>query len=137
LENDDEECFKWCITRALNPVERHSGRITKALREQAEKLNWSGIEFPVAADANIINKFERNNAISVTVFGYEKVIFPIYLFKLQDDIKPVVDLLLIANYINKKHYCWIKNFNRLMAARTEKSCNSMHYCNRLQRCKSS
>src|SRR6218665_2128477 len=38
MENDDEECFKWCITRALNSVERDSGRITKALREQSEKL---------------------------------------------------------------------------------------------------
>src|SRR6218665_2232338 len=31
MKNDDEECFKWCITRALNPVERDSERITKAL----------------------------------------------------------------------------------------------------------
>src|SRR6218665_1494813 len=65
MKNDDEECFKWCITRALNPVQRDSERITKALRGQSEKLDWSGIEFPVAADANIINKFERNNDISV------------------------------------------------------------------------
>ena len=56
MENKDEECFKWCITRALNPVERDSERIMKALREQSEKLDWSGIEFPVAADANNYNK---------------------------------------------------------------------------------
>ena len=27
LKNEDEECFKWAITRALNPVERNSERI--------------------------------------------------------------------------------------------------------------
>jgi hypothetical protein len=37
MKNEDNECFKWCITRALNPVERDSERITKILRLQAEK----------------------------------------------------------------------------------------------------
>ena len=27
LKNEDDECFKWAITRALNPVEKHSERI--------------------------------------------------------------------------------------------------------------
>ena len=125
MENNDEECFKWCITRALNPVERDSERIMKALREQSEKLDWSGIDFPVAVDAIIINKFERNNDISANVFGYEKVIFPIYVSKRQDDNIPLVDLLLISDNINKKHYCWIKKFIRLMAMRTETNHSSI------------
>ena len=62
----------WCITRALNPVQEHPERITKILRTQSEKLNWNGIEFPVAADANIISRFERNNNICLNIFGYEK-----------------------------------------------------------------
>jgi len=33
MENNDEDCFKWCITRVLNPVERDSERITRVLRE--------------------------------------------------------------------------------------------------------
>src|SRR6218665_1065219 len=43
---------------------------------------------------------------------------------------PVVDLLLISSDIDKTHYCWIKNFNRLMAMRTETTHSSMHYCKR-------
>ena len=27
LKNEDDECFKWAITRALNPVEKNSERI--------------------------------------------------------------------------------------------------------------
>ena len=83
--------------------------------------------FPVAADANIINKFERNNNVSVNVFGYEKDLYPLYISKHENDTR--VDLLLISDG-EKKHYCWIKNFNRLMSSRTEKSHNSMHYCRR-------
>ena len=33
LKNEDDECFKWAITRALNPVEIHPERIDKELRE--------------------------------------------------------------------------------------------------------
>src|SRR6218665_1773192 len=129
LKNVDNECFKWCITRALNPVEYHPERITGELIEKAKALNWSGIEFPVAADANIIRKIERNNSININVFGYEKIIFPIYVSKQQDDSTTVVNLLLISNG-SIKNYCLIKTFNRLMASRTAKSTNSMHYCKR-------
>ena len=29
LKNEDDECFKWAIARALNPVEKNSERIDK------------------------------------------------------------------------------------------------------------
>jgi hypothetical protein len=29
MKNEDNECFKWCIARALNPEEVHPERITK------------------------------------------------------------------------------------------------------------
>src|SRR5688572_23095051 len=128
LKNDDDECFKWCVTRALNPIEDNPHRITRDLKEQSKKLNWSGIEFPVAADAKVISKFERNNNISVNLFGYEKEIFPIYISEQHQGVNTsVVDLLLISNE-DKKHYCLIKNFNRLMATRTEENHSSKHYC---------
>ena len=50
MKNEDDECFKWCVTRALNPVKRDSERITHDLRKQSEKLNWKGIEFPMELD---------------------------------------------------------------------------------------
>src|SRR5688572_24293129 len=126
-KNNDDECFKWCITRAMYPTAKNPQTITRDLIEQSKKLDWSGIVFPVAADANIINKFERNNNVSVNVFGYEKDVYPLYISKHESDAR--VDLLLISDG-EKKHYCWIKNFNKLMSSRTEKSHNSMHYCRR-------
>jgi len=43
----DNQCFKWCIARALNPVKDHPERITGKLEEQAETLNFKNISFPV------------------------------------------------------------------------------------------
>ena len=54
LKNEDDECFKWAITRALNPVEKNSERIDKELRETSKILNWKGLKFPVKlSDINI------------------------------------------------------------------------------------
>ena len=78
----------------MNPVDYHLERITGELKEKARALNWSGIEFPVDADANIIRKIERNNSININVFGYE---IPIYVSKQQEDSTTVEDLLLISN----------------------------------------
>ena len=38
MKNEDDECFKWCVARALNPVENHPERITQKLRKQAEEF---------------------------------------------------------------------------------------------------
>ena len=46
MENKDDNCFKWAVTRALNPISTHAERITKELKKQAADLNWNGIEFP-------------------------------------------------------------------------------------------
>ena len=40
LKTEDDECFKWAITRALNPLENHPERIDKIF----EKHQRSSIE---------------------------------------------------------------------------------------------
>ena len=71
MKNQDDECFKWCVARALNPADKDQERITKILRKQADELNWNDIKFPV--NLHDIDKFERHNVgISVNVFGYEE-----------------------------------------------------------------
>ena len=81
LQNDDDQCFKWCIARALNSVEDHPERITPNLREQAEKLDWSGISFPVSVSEHIINRVERNNNIRIHVVGYDSDndVYPLHI----------------------------------------------------------
>ena len=113
----------------MNDDEEHPERITKRLREQLTKLDWRGINSLVAANAIVIGKFEKNNNVNINVFGYNEKdgVFPIYISNSTHD--RVVDLLLITDGKQKQYYC-IKNFNKLMAKRTEKSHDSMHYCKR-------
>ena len=48
LKNNDNECFKWCVTRAVYPTDKNPQRITKELIEQSKNFNWNGINFPAS-----------------------------------------------------------------------------------------
>ena len=66
LKNDDEQCFKWSVTRAINPAERNPQRIDENLKVKADLLNWDGITFPTPLKD--IEKFEKNNPnVSVNI----------------------------------------------------------------------
>ena len=64
MKNEDEQCFKWSVARALNPVERDGERITNDLKLQAEALNWDEINFPV--DLKQIGRFEKSAKLKYT-----------------------------------------------------------------------
>ena len=110
LKNEDDECFKWATTRALNPVEKHSERIDKKLRETSKVLNWKELKYPVILSD--INKFENHiSSISVNVFGDKNLIYPLRISK--HNYKSTVNLLIIS-YDTKQHYCWIKDISKLL-----------------------
>ena len=44
---NDHECFKWAITSAVFPKKKDPQRLNKQMRENSEKFNWKGIEFPL------------------------------------------------------------------------------------------
>ena len=106
LKNEDNECFKWAVIRALNPIDKHPKRITNELREQAKLLNWTGLEFPTSLKH--IGKFEKQNAdVAVNFFGYEtegkkEYVYPLRISGLQRE--QVVNLMLTSDG-EKNHYC--------------------------------
>ena len=138
MKNEDNECFKWCVTRALNPVEHHPERITQDLRRQSEELNWRGIEFPMKIDQ--IDKFERmNERISVNVFYYDEGVLPLRIPRVEKEHQ--IDLLLITSggeveenergkETEKKHYCLIKNLSRLLSSQVTKHEKALVFCRR-------
>ena len=126
MKNDDNECFKWCITRALNPVARDSERITKILRLQAEKLNWKDLKFPM--ETKDISRFEKLNEISINVYGYDKdAVYPLSVSKAGHSTS--VNLLFISKD-EKKHYCLIKSMSRLLSSQTSTKEHKKFYCPR-------
>lgn len=36
MKNDDQQCFKWAVTRALNKVNKNSERTSEELIKQSE-----------------------------------------------------------------------------------------------------
>ena len=68
IKNKDDECFKWCHVRFINPTNSHPERINKQDKKIADTLDYRGINFPMKArDYELIK--ERFN-INENVFGY-------------------------------------------------------------------
>ena len=57
MKNKDNECFRWCHIRHLNPQDKDPQRIKKTDKQYIEKLDYSSIEFPVTVKQ--INKIEK------------------------------------------------------------------------------
>ena len=132
IKNNDNECFRWCHIRFLNPQDSHSELIKRSDKHYLEKLDYSGIEFPIKI--NQYNKIEKQNEININVFGYEnKQPYPIYVSK--EKYKNHMELLLITEKENK-HYVLIKDFNRFMYNKTKHE-HRKHFCMHCLRCFSS
>ena len=115
IKNEDNECFRWCHIRHLNPQDKNPQRIKKSDKEHVKKLDYSEIEFPVTTKQ--FNKIEKNNNININVFGYEeKQPYPIYISK--ERYEDHMELLLITKDENK-HYVLIKDFNKFMYNQTK------------------
>ena len=132
MKNEDNECFRWCHIRRLNPQDKDPQRIKKSDKEYINKLDYSGIEFPV--NIKQYNKIEKQNEININVFGYEnKQPYPIYVSKEKYDNQ--MNLLLITENENK-HYVLIKDFNSFMYNQTKHK-ESKHFCMHCLQCFSS
>ena len=125
MKNNDDQCFKWSVVRALNPVDVHPERVSKELKDQSERLDWSGLKFPVKLDQIVI--FEKfNPQISINVFGFEGVVYPLRLSK-RSEREQTINLLLISDG-EKQHYCLIKSLSRLLSSQVSGHKESNSFC---------
>ena len=123
---DDNECFKWTVTSAIYTVKNNPERLNKNVRDNSEKFNWSGIEFPVSLEQ--IVKFEKQNPFAVNVFGIEgEKVYPLRISKERE--KHFIDLLLISKG-ETTHYCWMKNKSLLLSSQVSKHMSSRFFCDR-------
>ena len=132
IKNKDDECFRWCHIRHLNPHTEHPERIKKGDKQYIKGLNYEGIEFPISQKH--YNKVKKQNSIRINVFGYENgQPFPIHISK--EVFKDQMNLLLITKD-EKKHYVLIKDFNSFMYNQTKHK-NKKHFCMYCLQCFSS
>ena len=124
MKNNDDQCFKWSVVRALHPVDIHPERVSKELKDQSERLDWSGLKFPMKLDNIVI--FEKfNPSISINVFGFEGVVYPLRLSKRKNE--QTINLLLISDG-EKQHYCLIKSLSRLLSSQVSGHKESNVFC---------
>ena len=64
MQNEDEECFKWSILRALNPKDSHPERTDKDLKSKQDTLNMKGIRYPV--DFRDIDRISKPQYINIS-----------------------------------------------------------------------
>ena len=127
---NDHECFKWAITSAAFPKQKNPQRLDKQMRENSENFNWKGIEFPVKLKD--IAKFEKQNPYyTINVHGFNKdkqEVYPLRISKKQSGY--LIELLLIKNEEGNNHYCWIKNFSRLVSSQINNNQHKREFCRR-------
>ena len=113
MKNQDEECFKWCVLRALYPTDSHPERIDKDLKSKQYSINMKSIKYPVSFRG--IDRFESQNPeISITILGYNKDerVYPLKISKYTGCKNDIV-LLLLKDGENS-HYCLVKNLSALL-----------------------
>ncbi|KAK3731613.1 hypothetical protein QZH41_015864 [Actinostola sp. cb2023] len=123
IKNNDNKCFMWSVLAALHPVhwKDQPHRVTH-YQPHLNKLNFDGIEFPVSISK--MSKFEKQNKISVNVFGFEGALFPIHISKERYSVH--VNLLL-HSLGQQRHYCLIRDLNRLLSSQTKYE-GKMYHC---------
>ena len=123
IKNKDDECFRWCHIRQLNPQTEHPERIKKEDKKMINELNYDGINFLLSQKH--YNKVEKQNSITSNVFGYENgQPFPIHISK--ETLEDQINLLLITKD-EKKHCVLIKNFNAFMYNQSKHK-ERKHFC---------
>ena len=133
MKNQDNECFKWCVLRALNPKDKNPDRIDNDLRSKEDTLNMEGISYPV--DFRGVDRFESQNPdISISILGYNKDerTYPLRISKYtkckkEDGRKYDIVLLLIKNGENS-HYCLVKNLSALLTSQINKHKSKLYFC---------
>lgn len=97
----DNRCLKYSILAKFGGTKAE--RVLKYNNMQ-HRYNFDGITFPTPLDD--IKKFERNNHISINVFGLDKE-NNVYCLKVVDEeLDDHRDLLLI-NKVEQQHYVYI------------------------------
>ncbi|KAK4874041.1 hypothetical protein RN001_013401 [Aquatica leii] len=131
--NFDEFCFGWAVASALVVPNGNPQRVA-SYPDFRTLCNWDGITFPMKLTD--IGKFEDNNNISVNVYGLEEIIEqgtrkievvgPLYYTKKKQNTH--INLLLIENNTGSQHYCWIKNFSRLVSTQLTTRHGAKYFC---------
>ena len=127
MKNEDNECFKWCVLRALNLKNKNNERMDNDLKSKQDTLNMQGIRYPVSF--RDIDRFESQNPnISISVIGYNENerVYPLKISKYTGCEHDII-LLLLKDEDNS-HYCLVKNMSALIASQINNHEHARNIC---------
>jgi hypothetical protein len=123
MKCDDDECFRYAVTLALNPTNtHHPGRITAELREQSRSLNWEGTRFSVPPEN--IGEFEEKNSIGINLIGLSGnriIALKVSGWKYWR---------IVTLFFHEDRYYVVKNVSRLWSSQISRSNKSRIFCDR-------
>lgn len=134
IQNDDALCFKYSVLCGLHindpSLKKDPQRVTK-YAQWADELDFTGISFPVKAETQTINHFERLNDISVNIYVYDdvkKVVSPYVVSRLVAVPERQVDLLLLTEENKNNHYLCVKSLSGLLSTQYNADQHTKHFC---------
>ena len=113
--NNDNECFRWCLVRHLNPVNINIAKIRYVDKEFPNQLDFKGVKSSV--HKKDYPKIKKQHNIPINGFAYEDKT-PYLTYTSKQIFEKHVDLLLLSNS-KSSHYVLIKDFNRFMTNKTK------------------
>lgn len=119
----NNRCFIYAVLASIYKTDTHPGRYLQYKRFE-NKLEADFLTFPVKMTD--IPRFEERNHLSVNVFGYEKVLYPLHV-STQNVQNPrrEVDLLYY-----KEHFYPIRSLSRLLSSMFNKMHHRRYICRR-------
>jgi hypothetical protein len=118
----DNKCFLYAVLASVYPVSSNKNRHT-LYRLVEHNLNTDSLSYPVSFSQ--INSFEKDNNISINVFGcslYNKVV-PLYITTFKNATSHV------NLFFHQKHYYCISNLSALLSKQYNKYQRKLYYCN--------
>ena len=126
IQNDDQECFRWCLKYHQSAKDKNASRICK-LKNVVDKYNYEGIEYPTSYDD--IYNFEEINKVCV------------YVYTLAENNSIIIDTEGTAEYAmneiihllrieeeDNSHYVYIKKIENFINLSTHSCDKGKRYC---------
>ena len=77
---NDNQCFKCCLIKYLNPFDHHPARITTVHRMLESKLDFKDKKFPFKIRDS--HKIEKRNRVGISIFSYKNTKkYLLYVYK--------------------------------------------------------
>jgi len=104
IQNDDDECFKWCLLYHQSNKALKGERLT-VLKKVVDKYDWSNISMPM--NVNDIDMFEmQNDQVVINVISLDGN----FIRKSSAKGSDIINLVLYEKD-NDSHYIYIKNLS--------------------------